>query len=98
MESNSPPLTQETNNRRSEVQYAWIILFHYSIHDFCPFSIIPLAYFLGSDFPWNAVEGILNPEFRMERRTLSKLSGGDYTIFAKVEVGKQLFKKNLTFF
>ena len=79
------PLTQDSG--LSEVTYAWVILFNYDINNSHPFSILPLNFFVDSDFPWEAVKGILSPGFRAEKRTLSKLPGNEYAIFAKVEIG-----------
>lgn len=84
-QSPHPPLTQEEG--RSKVKYAWVILFHYDVNESNPFSIVPLSTFVGSDFPWDSVEGILSPGFRMEKRTFSNMTGY-YTVFAKIEVGK----------
>ena len=82
-----PPATQDGG--RSKVKYAWVILFHYCINDPRPFSIVPLSSFMGSNFPWESVEGIMSPGFRMEKRTFSNMAPGNtYTVFAKVEIGK----------
>lgn len=53
-----------------------------------PFSMVPLNFFAGSDFPWSAVKGIMHSEFRSEKRTLSKIPGKEFMIFAKVEIGE----------
>ena len=88
MASLAPPLTQEQG--KSQVQYAWIILFHYNMDDPEPFSIVPLNFFAGSgsDFPWSAVKGVMHSEFRSEKRTFSKIPGKEFMIFAKVEIGE----------
>ena len=79
-------LTQDSGV--SEVTYAWVILFKVDIDESHPFQIMPLNFFVDSDFPWGAVKGILSPDFRSTKITLSKLPGDYYTIFAKVEIGK----------
>ena len=81
-----PPLTQE--HGISQVRYAWVVVFHYSINDPEPFAIIPLSFFADCDFPWSAVKGILSPSFRCEKQTFAKIPGKTYTIFAKVEFGR----------
>lgn len=93
MEGDRPPSTQE--NGRSSVQYAWVILFKYDINQSHPFSILPLSFFMDSDFPWESVEGFLSAEFRIQTRRFSCLGEDLYTIFAKVEVGKN-FMKNVS--
>lgn len=80
------PSTQE--GCPSKVKYAWIILFNYDINEPEPFSIVPLSSFVGSNFPWNAVEGFLSSEARIKRRVFSNFPDKVYTIFAKVEIGK----------
>lgn len=85
MEDERPPLTQE--NGISKVKYAWIVLFNYSINEPEPFSMVPISHFVGSDFPWDSVEGFLSAEFRSKKRSFSNLRGSFYTIFAKVEFG-----------
>lgn len=82
----APPLTQEQG--KSTVQYAWVILFHYDIDDPTPFTIVPLSFFAGSDFPWSAVKGVLHSDFRSQKMTFSKIPGKEYMIFAKVEIGE----------
>lgn len=84
-EYDPPPMTQEG---RSTVKYAWIILFNYSINEAQPFSIVPLSNFVGSNFPWETVEGALSPEYRMRTWNFSNMPDDTFTIFAKVEVGK----------
>lgn len=83
-----PPLTQD--HGKSKVKYAWVILFHYCVNESHPFSMVPLSSFVGSDFPWEGVEGLLSPNFRNEKRTFSNIPGKTFTIFAKVEVGELL--------
>ena len=83
----APPLTQDEG--KSQVKYAWVILFHYDIDDPAPFTMVPLSFFAGSDFPWPAVKGILNSEFRSEKRTFSNIPGKEFMIFAKVEIGEK---------
>lgn len=82
-----PPLTQEQEQGKSQVQYAWVILFHYSINDPKPFSMVPLSFFAKSNFPWSAVKGILSPSFRCEKQIFPNIPGKTFTIFAKVEMG-----------
>lgn len=98
-----PARTQESG--KSKVQYAWVILFHHSLNVSSPFSIVPLKFFLGSDFPWKSVEGMLSPRSRTEKYSFENLPGKHYSIFAKVEFGiktislqlyKLLFKNSIT--
>lgn len=86
MEEDNPSMTQVGG--KSKVKYAWIMLFHYSVNESEPFSIVPLSTFRDSDFPWRDVEGILSPDFRSEQRTFSNMPGKTFTIFCKIEVGK----------
>ena len=85
-EAAPPPLTQEVGS--SKVQYAWVILFNYDINESNPFGVYPLSLFVGTDFPWKAVKGVLSSEFRKEIRSFSNIPGKEFNIFAKIEVGE----------
>lgn len=89
MAERDPPPTQE--NGSSQVQYAWVILFNYNINNPSPFSMVPLNFFAGSDFPWKTIRGFLSSHIRKQTRSFSNLPGKKFNIFAKVEIGKISF-------
>ena len=86
-ETPSVPLTQNNNGGMSKVQYGSIILFKEDINEPQPFSIVPLNFFRGTNFPWSSIEGEMTKECRIGVRTFENLNG-NYRIFGKIERGK----------
>ena len=85
MDSDGPILTQPSG--KSKVKYGSIILFTEDINLEDPFSIVPLHFFVDTNFPWSSIEGEMTTESRLELRTFSNIPG-QHRIFAKIEKGK----------
>lgn len=79
-----PPPTQ--SGGRSKVKYGSIFLFTEDINVQDPFSIVPLSFFIGTDFPWSSIEGEMTSESRSVTRTFTNLKG-KFKIFGKIEKG-----------
>lgn len=82
------PLTQSSESKKSTIRYAWVILFKLDVNERNPFIMVKLREFVGSNFPWRAIEGELTQDFRMKAHSFSNMEGETYYIFAKVEYGK----------
>lgn len=82
----TPPQTQLTSG--SQRKYLWIILFTFDVDVEAPFICLSLDHFQGTDFPWYLISGHLGQSDRMKPRLLSRLPGPKYTVFAKIESGK----------
>ena len=80
------PLTQEVV--QSEVKYTWCILFEYDINLQCPFNIMKLKTFLGTDFPWKSISGEMTKESRIKLHEFSAMPGKKFFVFAKIQYGK----------
>lgn len=86
MDGDVPPPPPTQSGGKSQVKYGSIFLFKYDIEAENPFSVFPLSFFSGTDFPWSSIEGVMSSESRVENRTFSNLKG-TYRIFAKIEKG-----------
>ena len=94
MDYEGPPMTQSCG--KSQVKYAWIILFQDDINEEEPFSVVPLNSFVDvEDFPWSVIKGEMSSERRQEIHQFSNLPG-KYRIFGKIEKGKEVVSAMLT--
>lgn len=84
-ESEHPPSTQVLNP--SIRSYVAVFLFNYELDNQHPFSSVSLDNFEGTDFPFNLINGHMGLADRLKARTLSRLPGSKYCIFAKCEEG-----------
>ena len=81
------PFTQETVQKKSLIQYAWVILFHFDINDNKPFSITRLRDFADSNFPWRGIKGEMTREFRIQLHNFTCFPDNQFFIFAKIQYG-----------
>lgn len=74
--------------QRSDVEYLWVVAFHWDIGDGNPFTLQPICNFTESEVPstWYAFK--LRDDLRKKKINVRMLSG-EYSIFCKVEKGKQ---------
>lgn len=93
------PLTQDTVKKKSQNQYAWVIVFHFDIHTIKPFSIVRLRDFAtqNSNFPWHGIKGEMTREFRITLHEFSTSPGKQFFVFAKIQYGKYLIFYCLSF-
>ena len=79
------PLTQDTS--KSQIKYAWVILFLFDLNEKNPFRIAKLRDFIDSNFPWRSIKGELTKECRIRLHEFSCYPGKQYFIFAKIQYG-----------
>ena len=83
---------------KSNLVYAWVVLFHENINTSEPFQIFPINQFEKKNFPWHAIKGFMHSEVRNEIHSLPSLPGKKYRLFAKIQHGKNcLIYRNGTF-
>ena len=82
-------LTQDMNEKKSVIQYAWVILFHFDINDDKPFCIERLRDFGNTNFPWRGIKGEMTREFRIKLCEFSSIPGKQFFIFAKIQYGNE---------
>ena len=81
-----PPATQASSHSNRE--YVAVFLFEYDIDTEQPFSSVTLDNFQGSDFPFEVINGHMGLSDRLKPRSLSRLPGRKFCIFAKCEEGR----------
>lgn len=84
----TPPQTQSSQGGKSSTVYRWVILFLYNEDTEFPFTCVPLTALENSNFPFNAINGSMDANLRMQPIQISSLNGNHlYCIFAKIEDG-----------
>lgn len=82
------PLTQDTVKKKSVIQYAWALLFHFDINNNNPFTMVRLRDFAHCNFPWGGIKGEMTREFRIKLHTFSTIPDKQFYVFAKIQYGK----------
>lgn len=85
-ESEPPPTQSSTPSNRT---YVSVFLFEYNVNKECPFSSVSVDNFKDSDFPFYLLSQQLSLEDRLKARTLSRLPGSTFCVFAKCEEGRR---------
>lgn len=73
--------------QQSELEYLWNVAFHWDIGNKTPFSLQPIANFTQSEVPLSWYSFKLRDELRLQKIHVEMLNG-QYSIFGKVEKGK----------
>ena len=81
-----PTFVSKTQPQSSEVEYLWIIAFHWDIGETSPFSLQPICNFTESEVPSTWYSFKLRDDLRLKKIDVRALSG-QYSIFCKVEKG-----------
>lgn len=85
METSIIPSTQA--GRRSNVRYAWVIVFLFDPNEPRPFKLFRLTHFLKTDFPWKLIAGTLEQTERIIKRDSPKFPEHKFGLFVKIEKG-----------
>ena len=85
--TNVPGFVSKSQPQQSEVEYLWNISFHWDIGNAHPFSLQPISNFTEKEVPSTWYSFRLRDDLRRERRYIRMLNG-EYSIFCKVEKGK----------
>ena len=81
------PFVSKTQPEKSEVEYLWNVVFQWDIGNKEPFSLQPLCNFSESEVPPTWYQFKLRDDLRLKKIYVNLLNG-QYSIFAKVEIGK----------
>lgn len=84
----NPPSNTQANDK-SNLTYAWVILFQMDVDSEFPFSISRLSQFKNSNFPWELIKSDLNEKSRLATRNFDNMDG-PFCVFAKIEHGKNV--------
>ena len=72
----------------SQINYRWVIVFHWSIVDSSPFKIVPRTFFNEEEIPDSWFSSGLGYNKRSKRIVVNCFDDGEYSVFCKVEDGR----------
>ena len=93
MATQTQSFTDDPSTQSSRLEYWWLILFQWNINVENPFQIFVKHSLKNSGIPISWIEGSLSKSVRRKQIKISVLGGSKYSLFCKVEKGKNFGRK-----